>query len=350
MNTPKMTSLQRVLTTLGQQEPDRVPFFLLLTMTGAKELGLSLQDYFSKAEYVVEAQLRMRKKFQHDCLYSFLYASLEVEAFGGDTIYIDDGPPNAGAPIISKPQDILSLTPPRIEDHPCLQKVLEIERQLKAKVQDDAPIIGVVISPFSLPVMQMGFEGYLNLMLNQPDLFARLMQVNEAFCVNWANAQLAAGATAICYFDPVSSTTIITREQYLESGYQVARRVLPQIKGPTATHFASGRCLPIVEEVAQTGTMIFGISTSESLGELKKAVHGRATLIGNLNGVEMRRWSAEKAEAEVKKAIAEAGPGGGFILSDSHGEIPYQVSEETLLAISEAVHTWGRYPLDWAAA
>jgi uroporphyrinogen decarboxylase len=39
-----VTSMQRVLTTLGHQEPDRVPFFLLLTMHGAKELGLSLQE------------------------------------------------------------------------------------------------------------------------------------------------------------------------------------------------------------------------------------------------------------------------------------------------------------------
>jgi len=35
----RMTSLERVLTTLGHNEPDRVPLFLLLTMHGAKELG-----------------------------------------------------------------------------------------------------------------------------------------------------------------------------------------------------------------------------------------------------------------------------------------------------------------------
>ncbi len=38
-----MTSLERVVCTLGHQQPDRVPFFLLLTMHGAKELGLSIK-------------------------------------------------------------------------------------------------------------------------------------------------------------------------------------------------------------------------------------------------------------------------------------------------------------------
>jgi uroporphyrinogen decarboxylase len=69
--------------------------------------------------------------------------------------------------------------------------------------------------------------------------------------------------------------------------------------------------------------------------------------LGNLNGIEMRRWTEQQAEEEVKKAIARGAPGGGFILADNHGEIPFQVPDEVLLAISEAVHTWGAYPLKW---
>jgi len=158
------TSLQRVLTTLGQKEADRVPLFLLLTMHGAKELGLPLRTYFSRAENLVEGQLRLLEKYRGDCLYSFFYASLEVEAFGGETIFIEDGPPNAGEPVIRQPEDILKIQAPRVGDCACLQRVLEAQRQLKAHAGDRLPIIGVVMSPFSLPVMQMGVEPYLELM------------------------------------------------------------------------------------------------------------------------------------------------------------------------------------------
>ena len=81
MNLNKMTSMQRVLTTLGHKEPDRIPLFLLLTMHGAKELGLSIKDYFSKAENVVEGQLKLRKKYRNDCIYNFFYAPVEIEAW-----------------------------------------------------------------------------------------------------------------------------------------------------------------------------------------------------------------------------------------------------------------------------
>ena len=116
----EMTSLQRVLTTLGHGEPDRVPFFLLATLHGAKELGLSIKDYFSKAENVVEGQVRLRAKYRHDCLYNFYYAPVEVEAWGAEVIYCDDGPPNSGEPFIRHFKDIKKLSPPEIEKIFCL--------------------------------------------------------------------------------------------------------------------------------------------------------------------------------------------------------------------------------------
>jgi len=346
MKTP-MNAMQRTLTALGQQEPDRVPFFLLTTLHGARELGLSIEEYFSRAEYVAEGQLRMLKKYRRDCLYSFFYAPIETEAWGGEVIYLPDGPPNTGEPILRGPEQIDRLQPPRVLESPCLVRVLEATRQLKAAVGDTVPIIGVAISPFSLPVMQMGFAAYLDLMYEQPERLWRLLEANIAFSVEWSNAQLAAGATAICYFDPVSSTTNIPRELYLKTGQEVAKRALPRIQGPTATHLASGRGLPILSDIADTGTAVVGVSALEDLAELKRAANQRVTLLGNLNGIEMRRWTPEQTEAEVKQAIAKAGRGGGFLLGDNHGEIPWQVPEEVLLAMADAVERWGRYPLDW---
>jgi uroporphyrinogen decarboxylase len=316
-------------------------------MHGAKELGMTIREYFSKPQNVAEGQLRLRRRYGHDFLYGFFYGAVDVEAFGGEVVYCDDGPPNSGLPLIRKPEDIRKLEPPRVVDAPCLVKVLKAIELMKSKVGDEVPIIGVVISPFSLPVMQMGFDKYIELIYEQPELFSLLMSVNETFCTEWANAQLKAGATAICYFDPVSSPTILPREIYLETGFGIARRTLASINGPTATHMASGRCLSILDDLARTGTSIVGVSAMEDLAGLKASSAGKLTLLGNLNGIEMRRWTTQEAEAKVKEAIAAAGAGGGFILGDNHGEIPWQVPDQVLMALSEALDTWGRYPLDW---
>lgn len=345
MSTTTMTPMERVLTALSHKEPDRVPLFLLLTMHGAKELGMSIKDYFSKAEHVAEGQVLMQKKYSNDCYYSFFYAPIETEAFGAEVIYCEDGPPNSGLPLIQNVNKIRELTAPDVYETPVLQKVLQATRLLKKEAKGEIPIIGVAMSPFSLPVMQLGFEKYYELMYFQKELFDQLMKVNMEFCVQWSNAQLEAGATAICYFDPVSSTTMIPRERYLESGYKVAMQTIGQINGPTATHFASGDCLPIADLVAQTGTAVVGVSSKENLHTLKTAFRNKLSVLGNLNGIEMCRWTENETKENVKAAIESAAAGGGFILSDNHGEIPFQVKEETLLTIAETVKKFGGYPL-----
>ncbi len=344
-----MTSLQRLLTALQHREPDRAPYMMLVTMHGAKALGMPIREYFSKAEHVVEGQLLLRRKFRHDAIYAFFYAALEIEPWGGEVVFTDDGPPNSGRPFLESPGEIRGLKPPRVSDSESLNKVLRAITLLKQSVGEDAPIFGVVMSPFSLPVMQMGFENYLNLMYEDRSSFHHLMEANQEFCASWANAQLEAGAAGIVYFDPVSSPQMIPRSLYPELAHPIAKRMIAEIKGPVATHFASGSCLPILEDVITTGTIGVGVSAEEDLGSLKSVSRGKITLIGNLNGLEMRRWTPQEAEIKVKNAIAKAARGGGFILADNHGEIPYQVPDETLSAIADAVDKWGHYPLEWVA-
>jgi uroporphyrinogen decarboxylase len=342
-----MKSLDRVFTALGQQEPDRVPLFLPLTVHGAKELGLSIKEYFSKAENVVKGQLILREKYQNDFILPFFYAATEVEAFGGEVIYFDNNPPNSGKPFIQDFSQIHEIKVPDINNTPCLTKALKAIRLLKEKVQDDVPIIGVVVSPYSLPVMQMGFDKYIEVLYNRPDDFKKLMEINEAFCVSWANAQLDAGATAICYFDPLASPKIVNIEKYRETGFKVAKRVVASIDGPTAIHMASAPAIPIIEELVEIGAGIVGLSALDNIAQAKKIANKRITVLGNLNALEMISWKPGEAEEKIKELIRQGAKGGGFVISDNHGEIPWQVSEEILLEISMAVQKWGQYPLDW---
>jgi len=101
MDTKRMNSLERVFAALSFKESDRVPMFLLFSFYGAKELGVSIREYFLRPDLVLEAQRRFRKKFDNDCLYSFLYGGAEIEAWGGEVIFADEGPPNSGTPLIT---------------------------------------------------------------------------------------------------------------------------------------------------------------------------------------------------------------------------------------------------------
>ncbi len=344
--TTAMTPMQRTLAAMSFKEPDRVPWFLLCTMHGARELGLPLQEYFSKPEYVARGQLAIRKRYDSDCYYAFISAATEAEAWGGEILYREDGPPNSGSPVIRKSEDIEKIEIPVIEECPGLAKTLRLIELLKKDAKRDIPIISAVVSPFSVPVMQMGFEAYLDLLYTQPDLFKKLMKKNTAFCIRWSNALFDAGATALGYFEPLASPDMIPRDLYRTTGLPLAAEVVKSVRGPMAAHLASGRTVPVINDLAGAGFVGIGVSTNDDMGAVKEACGKKLTILGNLNGVAMRNWTEAEANHIVHDLILKVGHGGGFILSDNHGEIPYQVPDRVLMAISAAVKKNGTYPLD----
>jgi uroporphyrinogen decarboxylase len=338
-----MNAMERVLTSLSHKEPDKVPLMQVYTIYGAKELGVSIEDYFSNIDNVIEAQVLMQQKYKNDCFCGFYYTTIELEAFGGKTIFFEDGPPNAGPPIIQTPTDIHQLKIPPILGNKPLEKILETIRRLKKESDGKIPVLGVVTSPFSLPVVQMGFDHYLDLMINDRALFWELMSINKTFAIQWANAQLEAGANAICYADPVSSPSIIPKTLYKQTGFLVAKEVLNAINGATATHFASGLVTPVIDDLAETNTNLISVSSNEDIKVVKERAGSRMAIMGNMNGIEMCHWTTAESETIVKNIIGKAAAGGGFLLSDNHGEIPYQVPSKVLLAIAGAVDKYGWY-------
>lgn len=338
-----MNSMERFLAAVTHKQPDRAPLFLFLSIYGANELQLTVKEYFNKPENIVEAQLRMKKKFNNDCIDTFFYAPIEIEAMGGEVVFYDNAPPNSGEPLIKSFEQISSLNMPVVKQSPQLKKVLDATSMIKSEVSNTTPIIGVVMSPFSLPVMQLGFEKYLEMLYSRPDDFQKLMQINEDFCVEWANAQLEAGATAICYFDPLASPNIIEKETYLKTGNIIAKRTIARINGPTATHLASGITLPVIDDIVNTGTAVIGFSANDDLEQIKKASKNKICLLGNLNALDMINWDDTRIENEIKNIFEKAGEGGGLIIADNHGEIPFQTPENILFKISEAVEKFCKY-------
>lgn len=343
MNGDTLTSTERIMKTVGGEDVDRIPFILTLTHHGAKELGVSIEEYYHSPEKVVRGQLILHKKYQDDALMGANYFAMEIEPFGGEVIFFKDGPPNTGRPPIRDIEIINSLEVPKYDHILSYQNTLDIIRGLKAQVGTEIPIVGGILSPFSIPIVQMGFDRYFELLYRNPDEFNRLMRVNIDYATKWANDQLNAGATFIVYFDPLASTEMIPRKLFLEKGLPVARKVSQAIDGPIGYHFASGAATNTFGDVATLNPVAIGISSKDNIIELHQKFPSRPCILGNLSGINMVNWTQEEAESIVQTILIQGKSSGKFILSDNHGEIPYAVKDETLFGISRAIDRFGRF-------
>ncbi|MCF2139972.1 MAG: uroporphyrinogen decarboxylase family protein [Candidatus Lokiarchaeota archaeon] len=338
--------MERIFAAVQCHDLDRIPFILNLTHHGAKILNLSIKEYYSKSEYMIEGQKRLWKQYRDDAVIGISYFAAEFKAWGGKIKFFSDGPPNSMRPILSNPNSIISIEPPQIDEIPEFIETLKTIKGLHEYFGDSVPVVGGILSPFSFPIMRMGFNKYIELLYQDLSTFEDLMKKNIKYAIDWANRQIEAGATMIIYFDPMSSPFIIPKSKFIETGYQIAKEILPKIKAPIVYHFASSRCQEVLPELLQLPISGVGISKQDKIKESLKIVDKKVALVGNLSGIHLVHATPAQVIKELKALMSLISPGKGFIVSDHHGEIPYFVSDEILSTISHFFHHSAKYPLN----
>ena len=152
-----ITSMDRLVAASKGEILDHIPVFCNLLDQGARELGLSIEEYFSNGENVALAQLKMLEKFGHDNVWSLFYVGKEAELFGCEKIrFAKDGPPNVEDYIIQSYDDIARLqVPDDISTHPAFAETAKCLAILKREVGGKVPICAYLTASMSLPALLM---------------------------------------------------------------------------------------------------------------------------------------------------------------------------------------------------
>lgn len=131
--------------------------------------------------------------------------------------------------------------------------------------------------------------------------------------------------------------------------------ILPRLKkmvdaiheeGALCIKHSDGNLYPILDMIVSAGPD--GLNPIEpvagmELGKTRKLVGRRLCLIGNIDCARLLpRGSPSEVREAVRRAIAEAAPGGAFIVSSSNS-IHSSCRAENLVAMVQAAHEFGRY-------
>ena len=339
-----MTPIQRVTAVLQHEIPDCVPVFPSLLMQGAREMNLDLERYFSRAENMAEGQLRLLEKFGHDCVFGVPHLTEDITAFGAPLLSFRNGPPSVGGLAIRSFEEARRLAVPDPLASPVLVETLRTIAFLADEVKDYAPVIGACIAPFSLPSMLMGTEQWMELLfLETPEtrdaVLNDLMPVMIDFVAAWANAQLDAGADAIILADGMASGAVITRQQFIDLALPVVTDTLQRINGPVI-HEGVGHLRPMLDLLVGLGLSGVMITSEDDMARARTTVGDDLILIGNLNNVAMRRWSAQDTAQQAEIALNAGAQRGGMILANQGPDLPYDVPDEAIHALVAAGHNW----------
>lgn len=344
-----MNSMERIRLLTEGKLPDRIPVICNLLEQGALELGLTLEEYYSSGEHVAEAQLRMQRKYGYDNLWGFFYVAKDAEMLGcRKIIFAKDGPPNVGDLIIRSFADIETLTVPAdVSETEAFQELRKCIHILKAEQGGCCPVLGSVVSSFSLPPMLMGMDKWLQLLLTGPKSLCReLLEKCSDFCIRHIRALREAGIDMIAYSNPVASATFLTLPQFRELALPWIRRDFEAVGTEGMVYFNGGGVINTQIELIleQTGVGAFYINPLDDIAEAKRIVGGKALVAGVINDIQLISWNRDEIENEVARIMAAGAPGGKFLFGTL--VMPLQIPEEKIKIMLEAAFRYGQYPGD----
>lgn len=340
------TGMERLIAAIKGEQADRIPVFCNLIDQGAKELGLSPQEYYSKGEHVAEAQLRMQAKYGHDNVWSLFYVGKEAELLGCKKIlYAKHGPPNVKDFVIKEYDDIHRLeVPHELASHPAFAEELQCLRILKQEAGGKSPICAYISSTMTLPAMLMGMEKWFELLFFGPaEARDELLAKCHEFFVKEVQAYRDGGADVLVYSNPFGSTDTVPKHYFMEHSLPWIERDIQAVGTAGMVYYCGmSRFNKVIDIVLQrTGLGVYYLSPLDDIAEAKGLIDGRGLTCGVINDIKLIDWSREEIRAEVKRMLEAGMPGGKFLFGT--GVMPYDIPEANIRTMLEAAYEFGSY-------
>ena len=332
-----MNSLERCMAALEGRPVDRTPVFPLLMFFAADRLGVSYREYATDGSVLAEAQLLARERFGVDAITACSDAFRLAADLGGDMEYPENGTPHLRTPLVAGEADLARLgRPDPTETGSRMADRLRAIRELVKSAGEECLVLGWVDMPFAEACSLCGVSQFMVLLYDDPRLAHRILAFIEGLVIEFAAAQLEAGARMIGAGDAAAS--LLSREMYREFALPYEQRVFAAIhaKDGLGKLHICGNTTQMLGDIATSGADLVNVDHAVDFGRALE-VYGKAGVCfkGNLDPVaDMLQATAGQCETRSIERI-RAARGARYMLSPGC-EIPAAVTDEVFLDFCRA--------------
>ncbi|HEX9106025.1 MAG TPA: uroporphyrinogen decarboxylase family protein [Longimicrobiales bacterium] len=330
-----MNGFERYMAALRGERVDVLPRLPILMGWAARYIGRDYAAFASDYRVLVEANLRCARDFGFDQVSAISDPYRETSAFGAPIEYQEETPPICLELPLAETKELALLGTPDPATSPrMLDRVRAIE-SYREHVGGQYSILGWVEGPAAEAADLRGVETFLMDLFDDPPFCAELMHRCVDVGIEFAAAQLRAGADTIGIGDAIVSQ--MSPDMYGSLVYQEEKRLVDAI------HAAGGRvrlhiCGNITHQLprlAELGVDILDLDSMVDLGRARELMSADTVLVGNLDPVQAVLYSSPEAiERDVRSVYSAVG---NRYMVGAGCEIPIGTPVENLAALCAPV-------------
>ena len=346
-----LTSLERVLTTINLQEPDRVPHFEVVQDSRVRDKikpGLSHADFIEYMDIdgitLVESQGdKYESVDESKGLRRGKWGDIVAFGKGSETL-----PFLVEAPIKSE-KDLKGYVLP----DPDLSGSYKLLEDLLKRFKGKRAVIAHFWDPmYAVRDCMLGMVEYFKAIKTNPDLIERLNEIAGDYTMRYLKNCIDAGADIV--FESIDLATNLgpfmspkdTERFVMPNNRKIVQYV--KSRGVPCLRHSDGNIWPLFDMLIDAG--YDGIDPIDplggmDLGEVKAKYGGKICLLGNVDCTHLLSWgTTDEVREAVKKCIRQVAKGGGYVCKYSNS-IHSAVKPENYVAMIEAIKEYGKYPI-----
>jgi len=280
-----VTSKERYLNTIKNQPVDFVPRIPILMQFAAEYIGSNYGKFASDYRVLVESNIRCAQDFDFDQLSAISDPYRETQGFGAGIEYQENGVPKCMKPPLESAKDLSLLKEPNpLSSERMLDRINAI-RSYKNKYRQEYSILGWVEGPAAEAADLRGVMNFLIDTMTDATFVKELMDVCVAVGIEFARAQIDAGADTIGIGDAIASQVspevyeqlILPREKKLIDGIRHAGGLVRLHICGDITHLLPG--------IATLDIDILDVDFMVDMARVREIVGDKVVLAGNIDPV-----------------------------------------------------------------
>jgi MtaA/CmuA family methyltransferase len=303
----KMSPKRRFLTAMLGGKPDRTPVGNVVSVatTGLMDLASA---WFPDAHLEAESMARLASAghtyLGYDTVMPVFSVVQEAAALG---CQIDWGGPEMmpGARTHPFAQSKDFNVPEDWIDAPSIQVVLQALHLLRQRLGHSVVIVGKVMGPWSLSYQLMGIEEFLVSTLQDPVRARRSLEALKTVTIEFARAQVQAGADIICLADHATGG-MVSPLAYRDFLLPLHQEITAEIGCPTVLH-CCGNTTDRLVYFAQAGFDCYHFESQVRLKDALAAAAGKLTLMGNINNPQLLLRGTPDEIAQASREVIYSG-------------------------------------------
>jgi len=264
---------------------DRLPAMPIFMTWLAREIGRPYREYCFDHRVLVEGQRYLVDRFEIDCVSVISDAWREAADCGAKLIVFEDGPPACKEHVLADRAALATLTKPDPLGGGRMTDRVEAVARLHEEYAGQVPVMGWIEGPIAEACNLRGMNQFMLDLIDDPAFAADLLDFATDLAIDFAWAQVQAGADIIGMGDAAASlcgprfyeSLVLPREQQIiRAIHDTDTLVRLHICGDTNA---------ILAPIAATGADIIDLDHPVKLDAVRREMGEQPVIAGNFDPV-----------------------------------------------------------------